>query len=83
MFNPVTKAISEMRDINTWAEWKQIDPKSVMSVFNKEPDLLIEPMGLDITKPFEPPDTDTHEPPTMSLIPKQGERKRENRTEPF
>jgi hypothetical protein len=60
MYNPVTKAISETRDINTWAEWNRIDPKSDMSIFNKEPDLLIEPMGLDITEPFEPPVSDTH-----------------------
>jgi hypothetical protein len=37
MYNPKTNAISELRDINAWAEWKRVDPKKDMSVFNKEP----------------------------------------------
>jgi hypothetical protein len=58
MHCPTTKAISETRDVALWAEWKKIDPKSNMSIFNQEPDLLNEPMGLDaveVTEPLEVP----------------------------
>lgn len=46
MYNPATNAVIESRDI-TWAEWKRVDPKSNMSVFHKDPELLVDPMGLD------------------------------------
>jgi hypothetical protein len=63
MCNPTTKAISETRDVALWAEWKKVDPKSNMSIFNQEPDLLNEPMGLDaveVTEPLEVPGVDLH-----------------------
>jgi hypothetical protein len=59
MFNPATEATSETHDVNTWAEWKHVDPKDDMSIFNKYPELLIEPMGIgdkEVTEPFEPPE---------------------------
>jgi hypothetical protein len=49
MCNLKTNAVSELRDLNTWAEWKKD-----MSVFNKDPKLLIEPMGLDAVEVTEP-----------------------------
>jgi hypothetical protein len=51
------------RDVALWAEWKKVDPKSNMSIFNQEPDLLNEPMGLDaveVTEPLEVPGVDLH-----------------------
>jgi hypothetical protein len=63
MCNPTTKAISETRDVTLWAEWKKIDPKSNVSTFNQEQELLNEPMGLDaveVTEPLEVPGVDSH-----------------------
>jgi hypothetical protein len=62
--NPTTKATSETRDVALWAEWKKVlDQKSNVSVFNQEPDLLNEPMGLDaveVTEPLVVPGVDLH-----------------------
>jgi hypothetical protein len=63
MHNPTTKAISETRDVALWAEWKKVDPKSNVSVFNQEPDFLNKPMGLDaveVREPLEVPGVDLH-----------------------
>ena len=53
-YNPKTNSISESRDVSTWAEWKRVDPKNDMSVFNKNPELLTTPMGLDAVEVTEP-----------------------------
>jgi hypothetical protein len=45
-YNPATNAIIETRDV-VWGEWKRADPKSNMSVFHKDPELLVDPMGID------------------------------------
>jgi hypothetical protein len=57
--NPQTNAVSESRNVNTWVEeWKRVDPEKDMSVFNKDPALLVAPMGLDeveVTAPWNSP----------------------------
>ena len=81
MFNPVTEKISETRDVTTWAEWKRVDPKKSMSVFNENPELLEAPMGLDaveVTEPSVDPEPDFHlipddEPDSEAGRKKQGE----------
>ncbi len=66
MYNPVTRRVSQTRDVGTWAEWSRVDPKKDMSVFNEDPTLLQSPMGLDavevpgLTTTFEPPRADLH-----------------------
>jgi hypothetical protein len=35
MFDPKTKAISQTRDISTWAEWKRVDPKQDIECFRE------------------------------------------------
>jgi hypothetical protein len=54
MHNPTTKAISETGGVTLWAEWNKVDPKSNMSIFKTEPELLKEPMGLDAVEVTEP-----------------------------
>ena len=78
MYNPVTKKVSETRDVGTWGEWNRIDPKSDMSVFVKDPALLIETMGLEIqefTETFAPPDPDRHLIPDDSTDSEAGRKK--------
>ena len=36
MYNPVTRRVSESRDVNTWAEWSRVNPKKGMSVFAQD-----------------------------------------------
>ena len=46
LYNANTKAVFESRDI-IWADWKRIDPKANMSIFDTEPDLKEMPLGID------------------------------------
>jgi hypothetical protein len=69
MYNPQTKAISESRDIITWADWRRVDPKDDMSIFKEEPELLDVPMGLDPIEVLETIDAA----PDYHLIPDDGD----------
>ncbi len=65
MYNPKTKKIIRSRDVK-WLDWEILDPKRDMSIFNKQPELLNEPVGFD-DKEYNIPTPNN--PPPPNLIP--------------
>jgi hypothetical protein len=70
MYNLKTKHIIRSRNVK-WLDWEVLDPKRDMSIFVKQPELLIEPVGFDDKEYDLPPQTKNT--PQSTLIPDDGE----------